>query len=85
MEIIIEIGTIEQQLQTREELQILERVLELFDDDLNLSRNIVAEDIEKTVNEVQATNNYRSERGVEESIIPVQAKNVNTEHRTLIV
>lgn len=80
MEIIVEIGTQEDQELIRAELDLISLVTSQTNNIINISKVIVPSDFDAKVNELQRTLDYRSHRGV-----VVLAKNVNLEDGDAIV
>lgn len=72
MEIIVEIGTEENQEQIREELNLFSSVISLSNNLINISKVIVPRNFDAKVNELQRTLDYKSHRG-----IVALARNVN--------
>ena len=85
MEIIVEIGTLEQQELIRGELSFIEDIVEQSETSLDLLQVIVAQDFAATVNQLQGSTDYEDVRGVGESNIVVQAKIVHTDNGSHIV
>jgi hypothetical protein len=72
LEIIVEIGTPENQEQIREELMLFSLVVLRSNNLINISKVIVPRDFDAKVNELQGTLDYKSNRG-----IVALARNVN--------
>jgi hypothetical protein len=62
LEIIIEIGTQEQQAQIRQELAFLEGIVGHTNPPLNISQVVIPSDFDAKVNELQGTTTYESKR-----------------------
>jgi hypothetical protein len=80
LEIIIEIGTPENQAQIRQELMLFSSVVSSSNNLLNISKVIVPADFDAKVNELQGTSDYKSNRGV-----VALARNVNLGESVAIV
>lgn len=82
MEIIVEIGTMEQKQTIINELKIIEPLLDIFDPPLNLKKVIVPIDFIKTINQIQNTNSFHSDRGQEQI---VAAKTIELSESCILV
>lgn len=69
MEIIIEIGTQEEKELIAQELKLFEIIPQQFDPPLNLTRIIIAENIDERVNELQGTAYFKSEKGLRDNSV----------------
>lgn len=77
LKIIVEVGNPEQKALIKEELSSLERITGQFESPLSLNQIIVASDFDKTVNELQKTNSYKSVR--EKHSVSAKVLQVNDE------
>jgi hypothetical protein len=72
LEIIVEIGTLEEQEQIREELMLFSLIVSRSNSLVNISKVIVPRNFDAKVNELQGTLDYKSNRG-----IVALARNIN--------
>jgi hypothetical protein len=85
MQIVIEIGTPEQQELIKRDLEPLAQIVDRLDPPLNINRIIIAEDLEAKVNELQETTSYKAIREHGDSSVAVMAKNVYLDEKTTLI
>ena len=74
LEIVVEIGTPEQKELVSQEFRTVIEAAQSLDPPLNLTRIIVAADFEDTVNKIEGTTSYNSEKASDSSKVDVIAK-----------
>jgi hypothetical protein len=74
MDILVDVGTQEQQKMIKEELMFLQRVTQDLDPPLNITRVYVTDDFEGIVHKIEGSTSYKANRGLENNEIRPLAK-----------